>query len=258
LLSISELTIEARTPTGVRRLVDGLSLDVPAGKIVALVGASGAGKSTACLGALGVYPSGCARTGGDVLVDGSPQTPASLRRGVVAMALQNPRGAFNPVRTMAEHFNEILTALLVPAAQHAGRAATALRSAGVAAPHDVLGLYPFEMSGGMLQRAMLAICLCARPDFIFADEPTTDLDTVLQREILDVLAQAACQDEMGILLVTHDMGVVAAIADEVVVMDAGRRVDSAPVMDVFHHPEHPVTAAMVAAHLSMYGGRGPP
>jgi nickel transport system ATP-binding protein len=252
------LSIEGLTATAVidgqrRALVDDLSLSVRQSHILALVGASGSGKSMACSAALGVLPPGVTKTHGQVTINGVPYDAAALRGRHVATIMQNPRSAFNPVRTMRDHANETLRALGLQISGSKDRIEDCMRAAGLDDVKAILDLHAFEMSGGMLQRMMIALALLSDAPFLFADEPTTDLDLVVQLRVLELLQQLVAEHELGVLLVTHDMGVVAKLADEVAVIDNGRLVEQAPVMDIFHRPEHEVTRMLVSAHLSLYG-----
>jgi nickel transport system ATP-binding protein len=254
LLKIEHLTVTARHGNHHHTLVNDLSLDLRAGEIMALVGGSGSGKSMTCAGAQDVLPPGVRRTAGRVLVDGQEIAPRDLRGRIIATILQNPRSAFNPVRTMADHAAEVRR---VAGADPSGdRAAfeVALAEIGLEDPATVAGLYPFEMSGGMLQRAMIALALLSGAPFLLADEPTTDLDLVVQVRILGLLADLRARRGLGVLLVTHDMGVVARLASRVAVMEAGRIVEEAPVDQIFAAPAHKATQTLVAAHLKLYEG----
>ncbi|ABC23074.1 nickel import ATP-binding protein NikD [Rhodospirillum rubrum] len=237
-------------------LVEGVGLEVRRGRILALVGASGSGKSLTCAGALDVLPAGVRRLSGRVLLDGEEQALAGLKGRHVASIMQNPRSAFNPVRTMRAHGVETLKAL----GRHDRRSEAvllqALEGVGLEDPGRVLGLHAFEMSGGMLQRMMIALALLTEAPFLFADEPTTDLDLVVQARVLSLLEGVVAERGLGLLIVTHDMGVVARLADDVAVMAQGRIVESGPVGEIFHRPRHDATRALVAAHLSLYGLEG--
>ncbi len=245
-LALESITLHAEKP-----LVQDVSLVLQRGRVLALVGGSGSGKSLTCAAALGVLPAGVRQIGGQLRLDAHPISPQALRGVTVATVMQNPRSAFNPLRTMAAHARETCLALGKPADE--ATLIAALRSVGLEAPQRVLACYPFEMSGGMLQRMMIAMALLSEAPFIIADEPTTDLDAVAQARILNVLDDIVQQRQPGMLLVTHDMGVVARLADEVAVMDNGRIVERGPVMALFHAPQHPVTRQLVAAHLALYG-----
>ena len=165
--------------------------------------------------------------------------------------MQNPRSAFNPLRTMADHARETCRAL--DKASDDATLIAALEAVGLENAPRVLKLYPFEMSGGMLQRMMIAMALLCDAPFIVADEPTTDLDAVVQARILDLLVSIMQNRGPGMLLVTHDMGVVARLADDVAVMDSGRIVEQGDVESLFRAPRHDITRGLVAAHLALYG-----
>jgi len=245
-IELQNIVLEAGRP-----LVHGVTLTIKRGRVLALVGSSGSGKSLTCAAALGVLPAGVRQTAGAILVDSKPISPASLRGSKVATIMQNPRSAFNPLYTMATHARESCLALGKPADNTT--LINALEAVGLENAERVLQLYPFEMSGGMLQRMMIAIMLLCDAPFVIADEPTTDLDTVAQARILDLLESVMKTREIGMLLVTHDMGVVARLADEVAVMDRGNIVEQGDVDTLFRTPKHAVTRALIAAHFAMYG-----
>lgn len=245
-LSLESITLHAERP-----LVQDVSLTLQRGRVLALVGGSGSGKSLTCAAALGVLPPGVRQTAGRVLADGAIVSPQALRGVTVATVMQNPRSAFNPLRTMAEHARETCQALGKPADD--ATLLAALQDVGLEEAQRVLSLYPFEMSGGMLQRMMIAMALLSDAAYIVADEPTTDLDAVAQARILDLLESIVRKRQPGMLLVTHDMGVVARLADDVAVMDQGRIIEYGAVASLFHAPQHPVTRQLVAAHLALYG-----
>lgn len=245
-IELRNMVIDADKP-----LVKGVSLTLTRGRVLALVGGSGCGKSLTCAAALGVLPAGVRQTSGQVLAEGTRISPQSLRGKTVATIMQNPRSAFNPLHSMATHARETCLAVGQPADDNALLAA--LRAVGLEDVHRVLTLYPFEMSGGMLQRMMIAMALLCDAPFIVADEPTTDLDAVAQARILDLLDSIMQTRAPGMLLVTHDMGVVARLADDVAVMDHGVIVEQGDVEAVFHAPKHRVTRNLVAAHLALYG-----
>lgn len=245
-LSLQNITLHAERP-----LVQEVSLTLQRGRVLALVGGSGSGKSLTCAAALGVLPAGVRQTAGQLLADSQPVTPQTLRGTTVTTIMQNPRSAFNPLRTMAGHARETCLALGKPADN--ATLLAALQDVGLEDAERVLTLYPFEMSGGMLQRMMIAMALLSDAPFIVADEPTTDLDVVAQARILDLLAQIMRERQPGMLLVTHDMGVVARLADDVAVMDNGRIIEQGAVETLFSAPQHAVTRELVAAHLALYG-----
>ncbi|MFV0576722.1 MAG: nickel import ATP-binding protein NikD [Vibrio sp.] len=238
-------------------LVHGVSLTLKRGRVLALVGSSGSGKSLTCAAALGVLPAGVHQTSGQVLVNGNVTDPSALRGSTIATILQNPRSAFNPVHNMATHAKE--TCLALGKSADDAHIIAAMKAVGLDDAERILSLYPFEMSGGMLQRMMIALAVLCDAPFIVADEPTTDLDAVAQAKILDLLEQfmqKPSSDENpapGMLLVTHDMGVVARLADDVIVMDQGKIVEQGEVESIFNAPKHKITRNLVAAHLALYG-----
>ncbi|HCC5832951.1 nickel import ATP-binding protein NikD [Citrobacter farmeri] len=234
-----------------RPLVHGVSLSLKRGRVLALVGGSGSGKSLTCAAALGILPAGVRQTGGTLLADGKPVSPCSLRGFKIATIMQNPRSAFNPLHTMATHARETCQALGKPADDTT--LIRALEAVGLEHADRVLKLYPFEMSGGMLQRMMIAMAVLSDAPFIVADEPTTDLDVVAQARILDLLESIMQSRAPGMLLVTHDMGVVARLADDVAVMDNGNIVEQGDVETLFRAPKHAITRGLVSAHLALYG-----
>lgn len=247
-LKIDGLRLETRRNGRPIPLVAGLDLTVTEGRVTALVGASGSGKSLTCVGLQGVLPPGVVRTAGRVqIVDaGGSRAPRPGRD--IATVMQNPRSAFNPVLTMRAHAKEAHggTSGHLDAEQR-----RALNEVGLDADR-VLDLYPFQMSGGMLQRMMIALALLSGARFLIADEPTTDLDLVVQARVLDLILSQVERRGLGVLFVTHDMGVVARVADDVAVMADGVIVERAPVADIFDAPRHPTTRALVAAHLVLY------
>ncbi|WP_312973285.1 nickel import ATP-binding protein NikD [Atlantibacter sp.] len=248
---MSQLELHNITLAAERPLVQGVSLTLRSGRVLALVGGSGSGKSLTCAAALGVLPAGVRQTAGELALNGQTVTPQSLRGRQVATIMQNPRSAFNPLFTMATHARETCRAL-GKSLDDAALIAT-LASVGLEEAERVLGLYPFEMSGGMLQRMMIALAVLSDAPFIIADEPTTDLDALAQARILELLEDQMRQRAPGMLLVTHDMGVVARLADEVAVMENGKIVERGDVQTLFRAPQHPVTRSLVSAHLALYG-----
>lgn len=245
-LSLESLSLHAERP-----LVQEVSLTLQRGRVLALVGGSGSGKSLTCAAALGVLPPSVRQTAGRILIENQPVSPQALRGVTVATVMQNPRSAFNPLHTMAAHARETGQALGKPA--DGATLIAVLHSVGLDDAKRVLALYPFEMSGGMLQRMMIALALLSDAPFIVADEPTTDLDAVAQAKILDLLETIMHERQPGMLLVTHDMGVVARLADDVAVMDNGRIIERGAVEALFNAPQHPLTRQLVAAHLALYG-----
>ncbi|TWD50766.1 nickel transport system ATP-binding protein [Agrobacterium vitis] len=253
-LSIQNLTVCPAQADAHPALVDHLSLELKRGRILALVGASGSGKSLTCSASLGVAPAGVRVAHGTLALDGQPVLPENVRGKVVATIMQNPRSAFNPVRTMRHHVVETLKATgRLPPDHDLQQALALMHDVGLEEPQRILEMHAFEMSGGMLQRMMIALALMSGAPFLFADEPTTDLDLIVQMQVLDLIERVAKKQGLGVLLITHDMGVVARLADDVAVIDQGKLVETGSVMEIFHAPQHPVTRMLVQAHLSLYG-----
>ena len=251
-----------------RKVVRNVSFSVPRGRVTCLVGESGCGKSLTCLAILGLLPEAVRQTGGTITLDGervselSPERLRALRGGKAAMILQNPMSCFDPICTIKSHFLESLAAhgggsrsLSPEAAPESDltRARRSLAEVGFDNPDDILDAYPFQLSGGMLQRVMVALALLSEIRLLLADEPTTDLDVVSQARILTLLDETRRRHGMGVLLVTHDIGVVARMADFVVVMHKGEVVEQGEVATLFAAPRHVYTRALLQAHLSLYG-----
>lgn len=250
-LEVRDLRIEAQAG----RLVHGVDLQLRCGEVCALVGASGSGKSLSCLGMLDLLPAGVVRTRGQLLLDGQPVSAAQARGRLASLVLQNPRSAFNPVRDMASHGRETLRLRGTTGAAARERMADCLSAVGLTDHARVLQSFAFQLSGGMLQRMMIALALMAETPFLLADEPTSDLDALSQARFLDVLMQLVERHGLGVLLVTHDMGVVARCADQVAVMDAGRIVERQPVHALFEHPASATARTLLDAHQTLCGSR---
>ncbi|MDQ1081871.1 ATP-binding cassette domain-containing protein [Pseudoroseomonas cervicalis] len=251
-LSIEGLCLAA----GDTPLLHEVGLALRRGQVLALVGASGGGKSLTTAALLGLLPAGVRQRGGTLRLDGVAQdgrAQAALRGAVLGFVQQAPRGGFNPLVTIGRHFLETLACDGLRGGAARDRAATLLREVGFDAPQAVLPLYPSQLSGGMLQRAMIALALARQPAFLLADEPTTDLDLIVQAQILDLLETMVRQRGIGLLLVTHDLSVAARLADRVAVMQAGRIVERAEIEAFFAAPSHPHSRALMAAHLALYG-----
>ncbi len=245
-ITLQNIVLQAERP-----LVHGVSLTLKRGRVLALVGGSGSGKSLTCAAALGILPPGVRQTAGMILADGQPVSPASCA-AAKSPPLCRTRAAplirctpWRPTR------GKPAGALGKPADD--ATLTAVLEAVGLEEAQRVLKLYPFEMSGGMLQRMMIAMALLCEAPFIIADEPTTDLDAVAQARILDLLAGVMQNRGPGMLLVTHDMGVVARLADDVAVMDSGCIVEQGDVESLFNAPQHSITRSLVAAHLALYG-----
>ncbi|MFJ6001713.1 dipeptide ABC transporter ATP-binding protein [Arthrobacter sp. NPDC092385] len=231
-----------------------VDFDLHAGEVLAIVGESGSGKSVTSLAVLGLLP-GNARASGEILVDGqnvlgaSEKVLSGIRGRKVSMIFQDPSNALDPVFTVGYQILEMLKRHRpqLTAAQRRERAVELLRMVELPDPEDRLDYYPHQLSGGQAQRIMIAMALACDPEVLIADEPTTALDVTVQREILDVLRRLQQRTAAAILLITHDMGVVADLADRVVVMRRGRVEETAPVQRIFESPEAEYTKALLAA-----------
>ena len=246
-LAIRDLTLKHRQ----RTLVDRANLTLKAGEVHALVGASGSGKSLTCLGILDLLPPGVHSSGASLLLDGQRVEAANLRGREVALVLQNPRSAFNPVRSLRQHALETLQARSIQGAEAERLIHATLLEVGLFDGQRVLDSFAFQLSGGMLQRMMIALALLADSRFLLADEPTSDLDVVAQARFLDLLERLVAQRHLGVLLITHDMGVVARCADQVTVMAHGRIVEQADVHTLFNAPQSQEARTLLAAHHSL-------
>ncbi|CAM5199598.1 ABC transporter ATP-binding protein [Bosea thiooxidans] len=272
ILRISDLRIGFTVHGFSRDVVKGVSLRVPAGKTVALVGESGSGKSVISQAIMGLLPRAGAITGGEILfrdplapdtvVDIAalpPEGPGirQLRGGRIGMIFQEPMSSLSPIHTIG---NQIEEALLLhrpmPKPEARGLIEAMLKRVGFKNPQRAFGLYPFELSGGLRQRAMLAMALICQPALLIADEPTTALDVTIQAQVLDLMRDLQAEMGMAILLITHDLGVVANMADEVVVIFHGEIMERGPVEGIFRHPRHPYLKALLKAspHFDMQEG----
>lgn len=251
-LEVQDLRVRAAG----KELISGISFTAMPGRVMGLVGASGSGKSLTCLSVLDLLPEGLAKEG-RILVEGSTFDSRAARRNIrgrkVGMILQNPMSCFDPVFTIRTHFRETLAAHGMLGPDTDRHMLEALGEVGFADPEPVPDLYPFQMSGGMLQRVMVALALILEAPFLIADEPTTDLDTVAQARVLDLLAGLKCRRGMGMLLVTHDLGVIARLADDVAVMHQGGIIERGSVDDIFRSPRHDYTRELIATHLQFSG-----
>ena len=255
-LRVEDLIVDYPTRFGALHAVNKVSFTVGEGETLALVGESGCGKSTVAMSLLGLAEqNGGVTRGGRVAVAGedilarAPDKRADMRGNVISLVFQEPMTAFNPLLTVGEQLKETLRAHSEGGhgADHEEHAATLLARVGVPDPARRLGQYPGEFSGGMLQRAMIAVAIANQPRLIVADEPVTALDVTVQAQIIDLFCELVSATGAGLVMVTHDLGIVAEIADRVVVMYAGRVVESAPVECLFADPRHPYTVALLSS-----------
>ncbi len=255
LLEVRDLTVSFRGEAGALRAVDGVSFDVWRGKTLALVGESGCGKTVTALsilrllhGSSGSIESGAVLFAGTDLTALSAAEMRRVRGDRISMIFQEPMTAMNPLFTVGAQISEVLRIHRHHSRSAAREASIALlRSVGIAEPERRIDEYPFQFSGGMLQRAMIAMALACQPELLIADEPTTALDVTIQAQILDLILELQQSLGTSILLITHDLAVVAEAADEVAIMYAGRIAERGPTMDVLADPRHPYTQGLIAS-----------
>lgn len=240
-------------------LVDDVSLTVARGQVIGLIGESGCGKSLTCLAVMDLLPQAICRSDGSITLAGAPLGEASVsqwrcfRGRRAAMVLQNPISCFDPIFTIGHHIRETLAAHGLKGPNCNARVRSTLAELGFDHPDQILSAYPFQLSGGMLQRVMVSLALLLEAELLIVDEPTTDLDVIVQARILDLIDRLRREKNVGVLLVTHDLSVIARLADQVAVMKEGRIIESAPVADIFSGPGEPYTRALLSAHFSLYG-----
>jgi peptide/nickel transport system ATP-binding protein len=253
LLEVDNLEVRLFDRTGPVLAVRGVSLSVRRGEVVALVGESGCGKSVTALSVLRLLPedaqvSGSVRLDGRDLLDLTPDQIRTIRGGEIAMVFQEPMTSLNPAFSVGNQIAEVLRLHQgMRGAAARARALELMRTVGIGAAEKRLGSYPHELSGGMRQRVMIAMALAGEPKLLILDEPTTALDVTTQAQILDIVRELRARTGMAILLITHDLGVVADLADRVVVMYAGAKVEEADVYDLFQAPRHPYAAGLLGA-----------
>lgn len=254
LLTIEGLSITFRTPGGEVTPVPEVSLQVRAGERVALVGESGCGKSITALSVTALPPTdralrrGSIRFAGQELV-GNAQALSKVRRGGIAYVFQDPMASLNPVMTIGAQMAEALPPMA--RRERRQRIVDLLADVGLPDPARAAEAYPCELSGGQCQRVMLAMALAAEPQLLIADEPTTALDVTTQRLILGLMVELAAKRQMALLLITHNLGIVANYMERLYVMYAGRIVESGPVREVIASPRHPYTRGLIAAVPSL-------
>jgi len=261
LVAIRGLTVDFDTGKRIVRALHGVDLDVAPGEAVGLVGESGSGKSVTWLAALGLlgrraHLGGSVRLAGRELVDAPVAALEQVRGKQIAMIFQDPSSSLNPVHRIGRQLGEALKlhrGMTDKAAQ--AEAERLLDRVGIADAQRRLGDYPHELSGGMNQRVMIAMALAGEPDILIADEPTTALDATIQAQILELLREIRRDSGMAMVLISHDLGIVAENTDRVCVMYAGRIVEDAPIATIFGAARHPYTAGLLAALPELTGPR---
>ena len=261
LLEVSGLRTHFATDDGEFPAVDGVSFEVAAGRTLALVGESGCGKSVTALSLMGLVPQPPGRiVGGSIRFEGReligmPKSALrDLRGNGMAMIFQEPMSSLNPAFTIGEQIAEgLLRHRRISRPKALERTIEMLRRVRIPAPEQRLHVHPHKLSGGMRQRAMIAMALACEPKVLIADEPTTALDVTIQAQILDLLRDLQRQSGTAVILITHDLGVVAEVADEVAVMYCGRIVERAPVAALFALPQHPYTVGLLGSIPKLHG-----
>ena len=254
LLQIDNLTVEFETASGWFRAVDGVSLSVEKGEVLAIVGESGSGKSVAMLAVMGLLPWTAKITADQMLFEGRDlrNIGAAERRKLIgkdiSMIFQEPIASLNPCFTVGFQIEEVLRIHLgLDKKARRARAIELFRQVGLPNPEERLKHFPHQMSGGQCQRVMIAMAIACDPKLLIADEPTTALDVTIQKQILDLLMSLQQKNGMGLIMITHDMGVVAETADRVVVQYKGKKMEEADVLSLFESPKSNYTRALLAA-----------
>lgn len=251
LLSVEDLSVSFSTDAGHIKTVDGVTFSVAQEDTVSIVGESGSGKTLTALSIMNLLPSNAAFSGrvvfkGDEISSWSEDRMRGIRGRDIAMVFQEPMTFLNPVFTVGYQVAEALTTHIDISMRDAmSQAVELLRKVNIPSPELRIKEYPHQMSGGMRQRAMIAMAIACNPSLIIADEPTTALDVTIQAQILELLGRLKESNKMSLLLITHDLGIVAEWASRVVVMYAGRIVENAPVRDIFLNPRHPYTIGLL-------------
>ncbi len=254
LFEIENLTVQFETATGWFKAVDGISLSVEAGEVLAIVGESGSGKSVSMLAVMGLLPWSAKITADKMLFQGRDIhgiSPAERRKLIgkdIAMIFQEPVASLNPCFTVGFQIEEVLRIHMgLGKAARRERAIELFKLVGLPDPAERLHHFPHQMSGGQCQRVMIAMAIACNPKLLIADEPTTALDVTIQKQILDLLMRLQAETGMGLIMITHDMGVVAETADRVVVQYKGRKMEEADVLSLFEAPKNAYTKALLSA-----------
>ena len=254
LLQVKNLVVEFPHRRGTLRALDDVSFDIAPGEILGVVGESGAGKSITGAAIIGLLEPPGRIAGGQILLEGAridqldPEQMRRIRGKRIGAIFQDPLTSLNPLYTIGQQLVEtIRTHLPLSESQARERAVSLLRDTGIPAPEQRIDHYPHQFSGGMRQRVVIALALAAEPKLIVADEPTTALDVSIQAQIITLLKRICKQHGAAVMLITHDMGVIAETCDRVAVLYAGRLAEIGPVHEVINHPAHPYTAGLMAA-----------
>src|SRR6266480_2083598 len=254
LLDISDLTVEFATRRGIVRAVQHVNISVAKGETLGIVGESGSGKSVTSYAVMRILDRAGKIAEGSVMFSGIDVRTASedqmrdLRGREISMIFQNPRAALNPIRKVGDQIEDVLRQHVQSAASDRGeKAIEALEQVKIARPRERYHAYPFELSGGMCQRVVIALALACNPQLLIADEPTTGLDVTTQKAVMDLMVELTRQQGMSTILITHDLGLAATYCDRVVVMEKGKVVETAPSAAIFTAPAHPYTRKLMRA-----------
>ncbi|MGY3857493.1 ABC transporter ATP-binding protein [Aeromonas veronii] len=256
ILEVRDLEVEFAVDDGKIKVLDGVSFAVAPGQTLGIVGESGCGKSVTSLAIMGLLPkphgqvvAGSIRFQGEELLSLPPDQMYRVRGNRISMIFQEPMTALNPVQTVGDQLMEVFSLHRPEYSKHDRKAAAIamLHKVGIPEPERRFGVYPHNLSGGMRQRVMIAMALACEPALLICDEPTTALDVTIQAQILDLMKELQAQTGMAIIFITHDLGVVAELCDEVVVMYAGRAVERADIYELFDRPRHPYTHGLMAS-----------
>lgn len=258
LLKVNNLKTYFETDMGIVKAVNGVSIDIEKGRTLGVVGESGCGKSMMSMSIMRLLPKNGKIVEGEILFNGkdlakcTPEQMRNIDGKEISMIFQEPLTSLNPVFTVG---NQIVEALLLhekmTKAEAREQAIEMIRTVGISRPEGIYKSYPHELSGGMRQRIMIAMAISCHPSLLIADEPTTALDVTIQAQILDLLRQMKRDFNMSIMMITHDLGVIAEMADYVVVMYAGRIIEKGPVREIFSHPCHPYTKGLLQSKPSI-------
>ncbi|HUL55965.1 MAG TPA: ABC transporter ATP-binding protein [Usitatibacter sp.] len=254
LLQVRNLRVEFNTRRGSLTAIDDVSFDIAQGEVLGVVGESGAGKSLTGMAIIGLLEPPGRVAAGEILLEGeridnlAPEAMRKVRGRRIGAIFQDPLTSLNPLYTIGRQLVETIQTHLAMSHDEARKRAIALLAeVGIPAPERRIDHYPHQFSGGMRQRVVIALALCANPKLIIADEPTTALDVSIQAQIITLLKKLCRENGTAVMLVTHDMGVIAETADRVAVMYAGRIVEIGPVQDVIHDPQHPYTVGLMGS-----------
>lgn len=255
LLDVQDLTVEFTTRRGIVKAVQHVNISVAKGETLAIVGESGSGKSVTSYAVMRILDRAGSIAEGSVMFSGIDVRAATedqmrdLRGREVSMIFQNPRAALNPIRKVGDQIEDVLRTHVQQAqvADHGEKAIEALEQVKIARPRERYHAYPFELSGGMCQRVVIALALACNPQLLIADEPTTGLDVTTQKAVMDLIVELTKRKAMSTILITHDLGLAAAYCDRVVVMEKGRVVETAKAADIFANPQHPYTKKLMRA-----------